>query len=215
MHTPTYTQSPWNSNLNTDLVYQSNDHLSTSYDPRFKSSPLKVSLLPNLSWYQNRPCFFGVLDKIAALRYVHILILKAFHNAILFAVRDYKHCYTPIQAGAIQSDQKPFLDYREPERWQPERSWTSFVVLEAPRPGNAVSHKDEKRQSSKASICATVSRGHCQTDIFIMGQCDPRQASDRQTWKAVVKFMVICYPSIDRERPKRSQGLGLDGGVLS
>lgn len=58
----------------------------------------KSLCLPNLS------CFIGVLDKIAALRYVHILILKAFHNAILFAVRDYKHCYTPIQAGAIQSD---------------------------------------------------------------------------------------------------------------
>lgn len=160
----------------------------------------KSLCLPNLS------CFFGVLDKIAALRYVHILILKAFHNAILFAVRDYKHCYTPIQAGAIQSDQKPFLDYREPERRQPPRSWTSFVVLEAPRPGNAVSHKDEKRQSSKASICATVSRGHCQTDIFIMGQCDPRQASDRQTWKTLSLLLSLWWSVTQASTEKDQRG---------
>lgn len=164
----------------------------------------KSLCLPNLS------CFFGVLDKIAALRYVHTLILKAFHNAILskiaLRVRDYKHCYTPIQAGAIQSDQKPFLDYREPERRQPERSWTSFVVLEAPRPGNAVPHKDEKRQSSKASICAPVSRGHGQTDIFIMGQCHPRQASDPQAWKTLSLLLSLWWSVTQASTEKDQRG---------
>lgn len=60
--------------------------------------PLKVSLVSQFKLVPEFR-FFGVLDKVMALKYVHILIVKACDNAILFAVGDYKH-YNLIQDGS-------------------------------------------------------------------------------------------------------------------
>lgn len=40
-------------------------------------------------------------------------------------------------------------------------------------------------RGGKATVCARVSREHCQPDTFIMVQRDPRQASHLQTCKII------------------------------